>query len=188
MRIIERDDPVTLARLIRPDPLRSPGLHLSTIIGDMFRRLEPKRFGGPLSPERIALGLAIEEVIGEAVSRLFGTGIRPGEVTSDGIIMTPDHLSFEHGLEEWKATWVSDRDGLVNPKLDRYHVQGKAYARAFGEHTMLFRVFFVNGNYGPPAPGLRAFHVRYTKRELDENWDLVLRHAEDAGLRNGGNG
>lgn len=184
MNIVEVANARILKRLIRPDPIRSPGLHLSTIIGDICRRMEPERFGGPLSPERIALGLAFEDLLGPAIRAVGGgDGEHPGEFRSDGILMTPDWMAPADMLEEWKATWVSDRSGLDNPKLARYHMQAKAYVRVLGADRIRFRVLFVNGNYAPPAPALRTYVVRYTPQELRENWEMILQHAEDMGVR-----
>ena len=96
MRIIEVDDPVTIAALLRRDPTRSPGLHHSTIVGDICKKLEPERFGGDIRPEFIGMGLAFEDVLGPAIRRVVGpSGYRPGEFSSGGIAMSPDWLSDE---------------------------------------------------------------------------------------------
>lgn len=185
MNIIEVLDPGLIRRLLRPDPSRSPGLHLSTVLADINRRLEPGRFGGPLPPGRIGLGLAFELLLGPAVRKVMNAqGERPGEFRSNGIIMTPDWMA--DCLEEWKWTWMTMRTDKESPlyedRFQHWHRQGKSYCHALGTRLMRFRVGFVNGDYAPPNPDLRTFEVHYTDREIRDNWDMVVQHAKDMGV------
>lgn len=187
MLITPVEDPVTLAALVRVDPHRSPTLHLSTIIKDIYRTLAPERFSGPLDAARIGMGLAFEDLLGPALIRVVDptghTGERPGEFRRDGVSMSPDYWHVGDGLlEEWKATWISSRDGLDNPKLSHWHLQAKAYVRALGADTIRFRVLWVNDAYAPPSPRLATYLVRYTARELDDAWELIQTHARDMGV------
>jgi hypothetical protein len=156
---------------------RSTGLHLSDIIKDLLVALEPERFGGPMHEEYVALGLAWEQFLEQIVP-----GSRPEEFESDGIAMSPDWIHRDGTPEEWKVNWSTNKDGLDHPGLARYHIQAKAYARVLGSAEMRFRVLWVNGDYRPPRPALQTYRVRYTRRELEENWDMIRQHAEDMGV------
>lgn len=188
MKILDVADPITLAALVRQDPNRSPGLHLSTIIKDIMVTLEPERFkSGTPGAGWIGVGLAFEDVLADAIRAVIGPGgYRPGEFKKDGIAMSPDWIAGDGMLEEWKATWVSGKDGLDTPKLSRYHMQAKAYAHVLGMNVVRFRVLWVNGGkdtaYFDHTPDLRTYECHYSKQELRDNWHLMVTHARDMGV------
>jgi hypothetical protein len=113
MKIIELADDLTLAKLVQDDPHRSPGLHQSTIVGDIMRQLDPARFGGDIRPEFIGIGLAIESIIAERIRRTLLGWVKPGEFKKDGIIVSPDAIDPSFGPEELKATWVKGLPGIA---------------------------------------------------------------------------
>lgn len=108
--------------------IRTDGLHLSDIYGDLFRDLEPDRYAkrdrnGHLLPfdlEKMELGMSFEHAL-EPTLRQRLLGDRPGEFQSlEGIWFSPDALFFEPPdlrmvLGEFKCTWMSCRDCPISP-------------------------------------------------------------------------
>jgi hypothetical protein len=182
MRVVEIADDLVLGKLLRPDPNRTQGLHLSDITGDLMRQLEPNRFGGDIRHEFIGIGQAVEDVIGDALAHRVMGFEKPGEFRDreTGIYMTPDAYP---PLREIKVTWVKGLPGpeaLHDPKLLRYHLQGKSYCRVLGTQQILFHVLFITGNKGGvPLPVLRTFQVTYSRHEIEDTWRQVLQHAAD---------
>ncbi len=169
---------------------RTPGLHISDIYGDLYERLEPKRYKGGLpKAELLEAGLAFESILEEGLKNRLAQ--RPGEILSpEGILMSPDLILFNGCVRvgEIKLTWMSSRDmptETVNglpPKFSKWDVQMRAYCHVLDtEHARLIG-FFVNNDYKPPTPRLLAWDITYTQRELDENWAMLLRHAESMGV------
>lgn len=178
---------------------RTPGLHVSDIYGDLYRRLEPKRYtDGPMDMLRIEAGLSFETKVEQHLAdgleqgmhdRLFGQ--RPGEVMSpEGILMSPDLMLFNGSTRvgELKLTWMSTRDmptETVNgmpPKLDRWLCQLKSYCHILEVPDAMLIGYFVNGSGRPPAPKLLGWEIQFTARELRDNWSMLIRHAESMGV------
>lgn len=182
MKVIEVKDDLVLAKLLRPDPHRTAGLHLSNITSDILRRNDPDRFGGDIKHEFIGIGQAVEDVIGDALAHRVMGFEKPGEFVDrkTGIIMSPDAFP---PLREIKVTWIKGLPGveaMFDPKLSRYHFQGKCYCRVTGQNTIIFHVLFIIGNkHGVPLPVLRTFHVTYTNYEMEECWRMIVQHAKD---------
>lgn len=175
--------------------VRTPGLHMSSIYNDLFQDLEPTRYlrGTAPDPLRLEAGLAFESFLEDAIkARLTNSGSgRPDEMISDeGILYNPDLILFNGStrLGEIKLTWLSSGDvpresaNAFPPKFDKYFVQMKSYCRCL--HTPYARLiaFFVNGTYKPPMPELLAWDIEFTKRELDENWTMMMSHAKFKGM------
>lgn len=171
-------------------------VHMSDIYGSLYQHLEPKRFqkGGTPDPLRMELGLNFEEILEEGLRKRLNGGERPGELTTEeGIIYSPDLIIFNGHtrLGEIKLTWMSSREvprepsNSFPPKFDKYFTQMMAYcyhlctpyARLFG--------FFVCGNWDRTRgnqPEFLAWDIEFTKRELDENWRMLVNHARHVGL------
>lgn len=165
---------------------RSPGLHMSDIYNDLFQSLEPKRYrkGTPMDPLRLEAGLALEEMLEEGLRRRL-IGERPGElVTEEGIIYSPDLLIFNGAtrLGEIKLTWMWSKEvpriegNSFPPKFDKYVCQMKAYCYHLDTPYARLIVFFVNGK-GDSTPELLAWDIEFTRRELEENWQMLMNHA-----------
>ena len=85
---------------------RTPGLHLTDITGLIMRRVDPKRYAREFdkadSENWQEAGFIWEDILGEALAtRAMRAGavpwgqpgevrFRPGEITHDGIMMSPD--------------------------------------------------------------------------------------------------
>lgn len=169
---------------------RSPGLHISEIYGDLYRRLEPERYGkGEPNPLLLEAGLSLETVIEDGLKGRLGH--RPGEVVSpEGIISSPDLVLVNGHIRvgEIKCTWMSCREmpiaeaNVWPQKFSRWNVQMMWYCSELGLNHARLIGFFVNGNYKPPQPKLLAWDVEYTDRELQENRQMLLRHAVEMGV------
>lgn len=181
--------------------VRTPGLHMSDIYNSLYKELEPKRFdkGGGPDETKMSLGTSFEEILAIALAaRMLGD--RPGEFaclpdgrivaigTPGSIIFSPDHFFF-NGITrggEFKATWMSIRQGIRDKRFDKWFCQMKAYGKPLEmRHWKLFALF-VNGDYSykPPDGGatLKAYDIEFTQRELDDNWSMLMRHARKKGL------
>jgi hypothetical protein len=171
-----------------PDDAFTPrsGVHFSSIAKDIWKRMDPDRFGGEMDENRIALGLAMENLLAETLFRRRVDGCRPDPIERDGITCSPDWLAYrDWTLEEWKVTWMRQPrtpEEFLGAKFAHYHMQGKTYAHVWGTDRMRFVVFWVNGTYAPPVPDISSYTVAYTTLELQENWELLLTHGRDIGL------
>lgn len=185
--------------------VRAPGLHLGAIVQSMLRQLNPAKYkDSPIRPEYGDWGYVWEEVLSKGwLSKRIETGkiIRPGEQTvredrvPGGVVyMNLDGFDVEDWcLEEWKSTWKSIKkavgdDRPLRPELEfiglggehfwHWKVQGMAYARAMRTRRCRYRVMFVNGDYQPPVPVRRAWEVEWEEKEIEENWEMIVGHAQ----------
>lgn len=165
---------------------RSPGVHVSQIVKSIMQILAPKRFdpASGLNWEKIAAGWAWEEVLGDGFCKLNQDVIQQfGELELDGISGTPDGYNpNENALEEYKATWASARRDITDDLFYHWLLQTQAYLKMAGLDTVIFRVFFVCGDYTHPfAPCWRSWRLTFEQSELDANWSVLLRHARKKG-------
>ena len=119
---------------------------------------------------------------------------RPGEFTTpEGIIYTPDMLIFEdRGLRlgEIKLTWQSSREApraeatSFPAKMNKWLTQIKAYCYHLETRLARLYVFYVNGSYGQGGmnPELLSWDICFERRELEENWRMLLNHARHRGM------
>jgi hypothetical protein len=182
--------------------VRTPGLHMSDIYNSLYKDLDPKRFGGEGGPDqaKMSVGTGFEELLAKAMAERI-LGERPPEfaVMPDGetivpvgtpgsIIFSPDHFLYEDltRLGEFKATWMSISKGIQDKRFDKWYCQMKSYGKPLKMPDQRLYVLFVNGDYSykPPHGGcsLRAWDVRFTQRELDSNWNTLMRHARKKGM------
>lgn len=165
---------------------RSSGLHVSQIYRDLERTImAQKKERRDLTQDELswyaAGGYLWEHVFSVAMADSFRNAeiVRPGEFMVDGIIGSPDNWDIRTGrVVETKATWLSSR------KLDSLEkhfwvwlVQMQGYCRLLDTTEAELYVFFVNGNYAPPMPIGRALTLSWTRAEIDENWEMLKRHA-----------
>ena len=187
---------------------RSPGLHVSEIIRDValtmgylsrddeeeldwtlnrYRLAHGENMVKvyPAALYRVALGLSWEEWLGRQRPDIHFHGL--GELWRDGIVGTPDGLSFTDSgagiIHEIKLTWKSSRSDREAPS-ERIHkefmwcCQTKSYlqlARVAGGDftTAQLHVYWVNGNYRGSGPEYRTYQLTFTTQELDANWRLL---------------
>lgn len=170
---------------------RSTGLHASDIYNDLFKDLEPDRYGDwneEDDPDHLmmAIGLAWEVHL-EKMLVLGGHLVaRPPEARSpEGISYSPDLLvvNGEDRIGEVKVTWMSSRTDLSDPKFDKYLVQNKFYC--YNEQMTLarFYVLYMRGDYKDRQwPKFKIWDIEYTARELRENHAMMLNHAKHKGM------
>ena len=211
MKITEVEHGLDLAQGA-PGYVRSPGLHLSALYGSLYSELEPKRFpkDGEPDPVRMEVGLAFEETLEAAIGqRLFGA--RPGELATQhddrcehaavvveigdaichcgaGVAYSPDFI-FYNGVTrggEFKATWMSCKKGIRDPKFSKWMTQMKSYGHHLRMTQWLLFVLFVNGDYSfrPPygGPHMRCWEFEFTKQEMADEWSALVRHGRRVGL------
>jgi hypothetical protein len=188
---IQDDD--LIAQIGQSSGSRTRGvLHLSDIYKSLNQTLDPKRFDAskPMSLPHLEVGLLFESMLEEALARKYGT-VRPGEVVSDeGVWMSPDGVNPEaEAVEEFKATFMSSRDGILDVfgiphvKFQHWFWQIKAYCRALGVRKAILTVFFICGDYTRPfTPQMKRYAMEFSDAEIEENWQLLMRHAREAGL------
>lgn len=205
MVIEEIPDPEFIERLGQSSAPRSGGLHLSTIIKTLMRRIQPRRFpklddGKEWTTEattRVEIGLVFENMLEQGLAEKFGT-VRPGEVFSDeGIAMSPDGVNpSEQALEEYKSTYMSSRDGLfetvvmegveyqvVRDKYLHWMYQIKGYCKWLGVRTAILRVLYLAGDYSKPiTPQFKSYRLTFTDQEIEDNWQTLMNVAREEGL------
>lgn len=163
---------------------RSGGLHVSRIVGDIAEEMGfvPKRDPQPsILKMKFEFGFAWEDLLSKAFADR-NIGERPGEVSLDGIIGSPDSLGCDEDglfLEEYKSTWYSMNKGFEN--IWMWHTQAKSYCKLCRTSRVFFRVLWINGDYRPPSPQYHSYLVKYTDREIDENWEMLVNHAKFRG-------
>lgn len=168
--------------------VRSPGLHMSKIYGEMYQALEPKRFkGGDFHPVLTMLGTAFENHLEFLLDKNGIRVMRPGELfTTDGIAYSPDGiLEDEYRLVEYKYSSMGTRDlpkreaARFPPKFDKYVTQLMSYC--FHMETNKARLYFCS-THQAHAPELLVFDVEFTSRELQNNWRAMINFAKSKGM------
>jgi hypothetical protein len=177
---------------------RTPGCHVTQVIDAIMRayggRSRPADFAQLDSENWQEAGFVWEDILSKALSdrALIGDGphgvvrLRPGEVTRDGIIMSPDGMALpaegEPWGEEYKATWKSARDfDLYDKRYLPWLLQMKAYALGLGVQQYRLYVLHINGDYKGYIPQVRGWHLTFTPAELQETWDSLLNRAKKEG-------
>jgi hypothetical protein len=164
-----------------PNP-RTVGLHLSDIIRDLLKRMDSKRYtdnpAAGLPVWRWETGFIWEEIWSRAFLRSEGVFLQP-EILFEGVLMTPDgvHFETEQGWE-FKVTWkkACEPSGEESGKFWAWFVQIKAYALALGIEKYRLVVLFVNGDYKGGGPMIGQWEYTFTKKELRENWKMLMDH------------
>lgn len=179
---------------------RSPGLHMSDIYSDLYQDLEPDRFvrGSLPAPALLAVGLALEQYTEKLLLAAGYDAYRPDEFrTPDdySIAFSPDLLIGNGTMRggEIKATFMSARDwpteesSALPPKADKYVTQMKAYGHNLDINEWYLLVWFLKGQWEKGASEnvlsqFRAYLLRYTAREMREEYQMLINHAKDKGM------
>lgn len=175
-------------------PPRSKGLHMSDIYGAYYAKMD-KRFRDPGDGpprEKMEEGLAFEEILEPVLAaRLLGK--RPKEqkcyVTIKGkhyvVYYSPDFILFVNGesvLGEFKYTRYSSKGAPRGRKFAKWISQIKLYCYHLNINVAHLYVMFINDDYKPPTAKLRAWELRFSDNELQEEWDIMIRFAKEEGL------
>ncbi len=175
---------------LKSDLVRSPGVHASDIYGDLYKKLEPKRYDYPPdgNPFLMVLGTAWERHF-EYVLKVNGVEVeRPDEFMSpEGIAYSPDLIIF-NGITrvgEIKYTSMSADDMPTEvsnnfpPKLNKYLTQMKLYAFWLGVTDGWLAVLF---NHKPWDPQFRMYDIHWEQHELRDNHAMIINHGKAMGL------
>lgn len=161
---------------------RSPGAHASAAIHDICIQHGHYLDQADRDESRMLLGQALENSLADMYARDNpGEYIRLGELYRDGISITPDlfyiPLDADH---EIKLTWMSASHGddINSTKLWRFLCQVKTYCYVIGTRIGRLEVFFVNGDYKSGRVHRRLWTLRFSRKELIENWSLILKQTE----------
>lgn len=160
----------------------------------------------PMDMVRVQAGVVFENILEAGLQASFGVllgGERPGEfLTEEGIAYSPDLIIFPKKrtvLGEIKLTWMSARECPVSPtqskrtglpsnwdgtsqaafpkKFDKYFTQMLCYCYHLETPHAMLIVYFVNGDYRPPAPCLLSWDFTFSSVELREAWQTMRNHA-----------
>ena len=160
---------------------RPSGLHLSSIIHDRCKGVDPKRYdrGGPPDVAKMETGSAVEAALERKLAKYSPGGFRPPPMQQDGIWCSPDWITAQGILEEFKCTWYSMRKEC--PTHDVYwpwRTQIKGYCYVLQVLEAILRVLFINGTYAPPTPVFKSYRLIFTPGELKESWGQNVGHAK----------
>jgi hypothetical protein len=145
---------------------------------------------------KIWLGQAVDQYLTACRSRSGSLAFRPLAVKHQGVWASTDLIvltdepprprlpgdSDDLLVEEFKLTWMSVRSGIEDRKFVHWFWQIKWYAWVLETVRARLRVYFVNGDYGPPRPQYRVWDLLFTYRELETNAMMLLGHARKRGL------
>lgn len=170
------------------------GIHVSEVIHDLCVRLGhyTPRDDEEWNQAQLELGNAFERsIIDRLEEHSKGRYFKPGELELDNIYGTPDLIDVtDEAVHEMKCTWASSRHQYDHegPKLWKYWLQLRSYCHMLGWTTGRLHVMFVNGGYTydkGSGPEYRCWEQKFTKKELEQNWNMIRRRAEDLAVTKG---
>lgn len=164
------------------DEPRAEGLHLGEVIRSLMNSSGLGYKGKGFSDMQLTaeIGLLWEDVLSKVMRDKYAA--RPGQIRVDGIWVSPDGVGPDPDnevplvLEEYKATWQSTRRSPTDNFY--YMAQVKSYCRAIETSIAIMRIFYIMGDYKGSGPIYRVARIKFTKRELDKNWEMILKHKE----------
>lgn len=188
--------------LVLPPPKveRASGVHLSSVLRSVGVEagILPSSFGVPSLVDRreitdqqailrMCIGLAWEEHY--IANQLPNVIDHPGEISCDGIHMTPDGEEIGVVLvgARYKALEivheVKATSKCADINLDEqwlWMAQIKGYCKGKGtRHAMLHALFLAGYHVKPYGPVLRRWLLEFTQQEIDENWELVTSYVDN---------
>lgn len=181
---------VLLSKPVVPLP-RTVGVHQSGILCHIARNigiLKPGELDEEEYPLLWALGAAWEEY---AASFYPDMEWQPGELTVDDISMNADGLSCgrienvmtfgDPFLEEFKFTFKGVATGaefLKDKKWWLWLKQAAGYCHGYGTRVVRWHVCHVRGDYKSFGPVYRQYVVRFSDREIAQNWQMLLNNRD----------
>ena len=110
-------------------------------------------------------------------------GVRLEEVELDGILASPDGIGEDPlgevpmVLEEYKFTWKSDKN--LPTENWAWMTQTKSYCRMLDTSVVVMRIAYIMGDYRGSGTRNKAYRIQFTEEELWQNWEMVVKHAEE---------
>ena len=173
----------TIADLgVAPGPAREAGVHVSTVIKQLCRALDPARFSGEITDwTRIEVGFTVEAWIEQAWQARRAHTFRPGAISKDGIIGSPDAVTFDGDdliVDEIKCTWMSSKGCPDEKKFWHWLVQIKAYCHLLDTTRARLHAIFMNGDYKDHRePQYLSWDLQFHDGEIAENWAMLVNQA-----------
>lgn len=183
MLVHELQEPFNLAGSGVPRT-QGPGvIHLTYIIRYIEKKLN---FGPNVAKWDLDAAAEVGFMWEDVLSLVMGDrlGQRPGELTLDGIIGSPDGVGPDPlnqvpiVVEEYKCTWRSCRK--LPDSVWRWQTQVRAYCKMAGTTVALFRILYLMGDYRGSGPIRKTYRVEYTQDEINETWQMILAHRDEA--------
>lgn len=160
---------------------RSEGRHLSDVVSRIMKKIDPKRFSyGAPGPELAQQGFIWEDLLSSIFARQFGFKTQI-EAELDGIIGTLDgHRARVNRPVELKFSKISAANNITSNVFQHFHIRTMGYCKMFGATEAELIIFHVNGSYELGggrfgAPVVKPWLLKWSQREIDENWDWILR-------------
>lgn len=164
---------------------RQVGLHLGEVIKNLMNNTGRGYNGRGFSDMELTaeIGLLWEDVLSKVMGEKYA--VRPPQIQKDGIWMSADGIGEDPQheetfvVEEYKATWGSSRKSPADNFY--YMTQAKSYCYAWETPVVVFRIFYIVGDYRGSGPLYRIARIRFTNWELEENWRAILNEKERTG-------
>ena len=180
--------------VIADDPHRPKGVHVSAIIGDILKRMDPARYDKhdadgkpvPMDAVKVTAGLSYERSLERLLikSQVVPGLFRPDPLQKDGVWGSPDGIDPDlFGPVEYKLTWYSARKVFPDdPVYWPYVTQVQAYCAMLDAVRAVVWIQYVNGDYAPPRPWApKKYRLEFTEQEVQDKWQLLIRHAQSLG-------
>lgn len=174
---------------------RSAGCHVTDCVRAILETIDPQRYRKPdtRATETIEnwqeAGFLWEDLLSKIFAARIGEGptrFRPGELVKDRIIGSPDAIAVEPDgalvVEEYKCTWKSSRRfDLYDKRYLWWLIQMQCYCVLAETQQARLYVLHINGNYDGYIPEVCGYDLRFSPRELDDQWRSVQNMARKQG-------
>lgn len=199
---------ITVGKLPFPLAMDDPNrdrtvVHASDIYNDYYAQTNPKRYGhkddGHDPDMLFAEGLAWEQYFEKVLIAQGVECFRPGEMEADwkghvikyspDLILVnpadifPELTNNEDRIGEIKKAWKSSRLKPTDKDFQKYLSQGKLYAGWAQIPRVTWFIDHTVGNWRDYTfPTMKVWHIEFTKREIQDELKLMMRHAENEDL------
>ena len=164
---------------------RSPGIHGYDLIFCNYKfKFRSEKKNPPVDDRTLLLywmGHAFQYfLVPSKIENIFPSFVfsEPKEYVLDGVPLTPDIVNLKLdkitlALGELKTT-RANKDKFSPQESPHYLEQIINYCKVLDLLDGALIVLFICGNYAPPFPSLKSWHIWFTKKEVNENWEKEL--------------
>lgn len=212
MSVVSALPPLTLRDLVAANDAsasRTPGCHVTQVIyAGIMPAVDPAKWGPQAKSSGLTqansenwqeAGFVWEELLSAVFAARARTqgqdeGVvrwRPGELTRDGIIGSPDALVCGFAdfpdvapivVEEYKCTWKSRKSfDLYDKRYLPWLMQMRCYCCLSGTTEARLYVLHINGGYDGYIPEVAAWRLQFTPAELHDQWQQLVNTAKKRG-------